>query len=166
MRKKRLFQQPARAKKGHETKIFDAHEWLAAMCSHIPNRSEQMVRYYGYYSNVCRGNRQKEKTDDTIPCIIESDNTSPAKCKAWARLIQKIYEVDPLVCPKCRGAMKIISFIEQPEVVKQILQHLGLWEAQKRPPPKINSPPSDYCAAEQISSYDCIGPDYPFEAYL
>ena len=23
-------------------------EWLAAMCSHIPNRGEQMVRYYGY----------------------------------------------------------------------------------------------------------------------
>jgi len=29
-------------------KVFDALEWLAAMCSHIPNRGEQMVRYYGY----------------------------------------------------------------------------------------------------------------------
>ena len=29
----------------------------------------------------------------------------------WARLIQKIYEVDPLVCPKCQGQMKIIFFI-------------------------------------------------------
>ena len=27
-------------------------EWLAATCSHIPNRGEQMLRYYGYYSNV------------------------------------------------------------------------------------------------------------------
>jgi hypothetical protein len=60
----------------------------------------------------------------------------------------------------------IISFIEQPEVVKQILQYLGLWEAQKRPPPKINSPPLEYCAAEQIPSYDCTDPDYPFEAYV
>ena len=38
-------------------------EWLAAMCSHIPNRREQMVRYYGYYSNVSRGKRQKEGID-------------------------------------------------------------------------------------------------------
>jgi hypothetical protein len=30
------------------TKNFPALEWLAAMCSHIPNRGEQMVRYYGY----------------------------------------------------------------------------------------------------------------------
>ena len=37
-------------------------EWLAAMCSHIPNRGEQMVKYYGYYSNVSRGNgRRKAK---------------------------------------------------------------------------------------------------------
>jgi hypothetical protein len=62
--------------------------------------------------------------------------------------------------------MKIISVIDQPEVVKHILQHLGLWEMQKRPPPKINSPPSDYYAVGQIPSYDNIDPDYPFEAYL
>jgi len=26
-------------------KFFDALEWLAAMCSHVPNKGEQMVRY-------------------------------------------------------------------------------------------------------------------------
>jgi hypothetical protein len=46
--------------------------------------------------------------------------------KNWSRLIQKIYEVDPLTCPKCQGRMKIISFIEDEEVIKKILKHLGL----------------------------------------
>jgi hypothetical protein len=87
-----------------------------------------MVRYYGYYSNVCRGNRQKQKTHDALPCIIEPDAASPARRKAWARLIQIIYEVDPLICPQCKGTMKVISVIDLPEVVKQIHQHLGLWE--------------------------------------
>jgi len=164
-----------KAKKGGETKNFDALEWLAAMCSHVPNRGEQMVRYYGYYSNVCRGNRQQENRDNEIPCIIEPDETSPAKRKEWARLIQKIYEVDPLICPKCKGAMKIISFIDQPEVIKAILRHLNLWGfdrelsrtvTQKRPPPKTKPPPSEYYADEQIPSYDYADPDYPFEAYL
>ena len=27
---------------------FDGLEWLAAMCSHVPNKGEQLVRYYGY----------------------------------------------------------------------------------------------------------------------
>jgi hypothetical protein len=30
------------------------------MCSHVLNKEEQMVRYYGYYSNVSRGKRKKE----------------------------------------------------------------------------------------------------------
>ena len=52
-------------------KSFPALEWLAAMCSHIPNRGEQMVRYYGFYSNVSQGKRQKQGSDDFIPCILE-----------------------------------------------------------------------------------------------
>jgi hypothetical protein len=31
---------------------------LAAMCSHVPNKGEQMARYYGFYSNVARGKRK------------------------------------------------------------------------------------------------------------
>ena len=50
--------------------------------------------------------------------------------------------------------------------VKHILWHLGLWEMEKRPPPKINLPQSDYYAAEQITTYDNVDPDYPFEAYI
>jgi len=59
------------AKDGRASKTFPALKWLAAMCSHIPNRGEQMVRYYGYYSNVSRGKRQKEGNEDAIPCILE-----------------------------------------------------------------------------------------------
>ncbi|MFP4040391.1 MAG: hypothetical protein ACOCPQ_02325, partial [Desulfosudaceae bacterium] len=57
--------------------------------------------------------------------------------KSWARLIQKIYEVDPLLCPKCQGPMKIISFIEEQAIIKQILQHLGLWEIRNNGPPPV-----------------------------
>ncbi len=45
-------------KDGKKTKTFDALEWLAAMCSHVPNRGEQMIRYYGHYSNVFRANEK------------------------------------------------------------------------------------------------------------
>ena len=33
------------SKDGNSIKVFTAMEWLAAMCLHIPNRGEQMVRY-------------------------------------------------------------------------------------------------------------------------
>jgi len=37
--------------------------------------------------------------------------------------------------------MRIISFIEDPSVIRAILSHLGLWLARARPPPKIHDPP-------------------------
>jgi len=30
--------------------------------------------------------------------------------------------------------MRIIAFIDQPDVIKKILQHLGLWEDSHAPP--------------------------------
>jgi hypothetical protein len=129
-----------RSKDGKNLKTFDALEWLAAMCSHVPNKGEQMVRYYGYYSNVSRGKRIKEDQDQLIPSILEPVGSSKEYRKNWARLIQKIYEVDLLTCPKCSGKMKVISVIEDEEVIKRILKHLGLWEVKPRPPPKATGP--------------------------
>jgi len=80
-------------KDGLKTKTFDALEWLAAMCSHVPNKREQMVRYYGYYSNVARGKRKKADEEDKIPCILELALSAGDFRKNWARLIQKIYPV-------------------------------------------------------------------------
>ena len=72
-----------------------------------------------------------------IPNVLEPDESPEQYRKNWARLIQKIYEVDPLTCPKCSGKMNIISVIEDPEIVKKILKHLGLWDQKARPPPKL-----------------------------
>jgi hypothetical protein len=59
-------------------KIFDILEWLVRHggCSHVPNNGEQMVRHYGYYSNVSRGKRKKENQDECIPSILESDESA------------------------------------------------------------------------------------------
>jgi hypothetical protein len=65
------------AKDGKDRKVFDAQEWLAAMCSHVPNRGEQLVRYYGRYSNVTRGKRQKLAEDDAVrPEITENPDAA------------------------------------------------------------------------------------------
>ena len=85
--------------------MFDVLEWLAAIYSHVPNKGEQMVRYYGHYSNVSRGRRKKAQTDDQTSYILEPELTDKAFRRNWSRLIQKIYEADPLTCGKCQGPM-------------------------------------------------------------
>jgi len=87
-----------KSKDRKQEKIFDALEWITAMCSHVPNKGEQMVRYYGFYSNVSWGKRKKRDSDELIPSILESEESSKEYRRNWARLIEEIYEVAPLTC--------------------------------------------------------------------
>jgi hypothetical protein len=44
--------------------------------------------------------------------------------RSWAQLIKRVYEVDPLVCPRCHGEMRMIAFIVDAVVIDKILRHL------------------------------------------
>jgi hypothetical protein len=55
-------------------------------------------------------------------------------------LIRRIYEVDPLVCPRCAGEMRVVGFITQPVAIKRILDHLRERENVSRPPPHALQP--------------------------
>lgn len=45
-----------RAKDGTEEKVFEALGWLVTMCFHIPDRREQMVRYYRFCNTIGTNN--------------------------------------------------------------------------------------------------------------
>jgi len=95
-------------------------------------------------SNAARGNRRKALAQDApLPTVLEpvAPGQGRGKNSAWTRVIQKVYEVDPLQCPECGGRLKVISFITDPEVIRRILEHLGLWLANARPVPRAPSPP-------------------------
>ena len=80
--------------------------------------------------------RKKADQDETIPTVIPNEISSKEFRRSWARLIQKIYEVDPLICPKCQGTMRIINFIEELDIIEKILRHLGFWDIRIHDPPK------------------------------
>ena len=84
-----------KSKNGNDTKEFDAVDFIASLCSHIPNKNEQMLRYLGFYSNVCRGRRKKQGMKES-EYVIEGEEYNKSANKSWTRLIKKIYEVDPL----------------------------------------------------------------------
>ena len=46
-------------RKKHNDRIARALEFLASVTQHIPNKGEHQVRYYGWYSNKCRGMRAR-----------------------------------------------------------------------------------------------------------
>jgi len=44
--------------------------------------------------------------------------------RRWAALLQQIFEVDPLTCPTCHGAMRRVACITQWLVIDQLLASL------------------------------------------
>jgi len=68
--------------------------------------------------------------------------------------------------------MRIISFIEDREIIKTILQHLDLWLIRSRPPAKAHAPPAREYASDGLchSAFpdDAVygDPDYSWDAYI
>ena len=89
------------------------------------------------WSSFCPlGYVSAEESVDGVAKVVSNGLSSKESKQNWARLIQKIYEVDPLVCPKCQGQMRVISFIDGLDVIEKILRHLDLWDVRNHDPPQ------------------------------
>lgn len=74
---------------------------------------------------------------------IADDRLKKIPSRTWRGCIKKVWEVDPLECPKCGDEMKITSFIDEPTLIRHILEHLGLWRERipkGLPPPEETIP--------------------------
>jgi len=73
--------------------------------------------------------------------------------KGWEVMIRKFYEVDPMICPKCGGQMKVVAFITEVAVVDRIIDHLKLGFVAARPPPSHVFEQVALIAAEESGEY-------------
>ena len=116
-------------------------DFLARLLMHIPQPKLHTVRYYGEYSSVARARRQDTTEGDVEEGTSSAMMALPSAAerrrvrRAWARMIRRIYEVDPLTC-RCGGQMRVLSFILDPRVVTKILCHIAARDnARERAPP-------------------------------
>ncbi len=115
--------------------VFSPCDFIAAITQHIPDKSFQLVRYYGWYSNKMRGQRDKQAIEEgqaAAGTAVEVIDVSEYKSRRipsakWRELIKKVWEADPLLCPRCSHEMRIVSLIDDRTVIERILRHLGLW---------------------------------------
>ncbi|MDH4271902.1 MAG: transposase [Candidatus Aminicenantes bacterium] len=120
-----------------ELETMDYLEFIARVTSHIPDKGQVMVRYYGLYANAHRGKVRKAAQNPLVLLLVEEDLLR-IPSKGWAEMIRKVYEVNPLTCPKCQAEMRIIAFLTDYAVVDRIINHLKLtFIADKPPPPQV-----------------------------
>ena len=132
----------------HPAAEFDPLEFLAAVSVQIPNKWEQLTRHYGYYSTRKRGERKKKQEAEQPQELVILEPLPKRKATStWASLIKKVYNVDPLICSKCGGNMKIVAFITDSREITKIMKHLNV-------PPYRAPPPIEYATVEQTIEYD------------
>jgi hypothetical protein len=125
----------------HNTTLWNAADFIAALTQFIPPWGVRYVHYYGLYCSRCKAlweslphvarvapvgwkdSHGSQLPTEAAPPTIQ---TVPQRaCRsAWARLIAKVYEVDPLTCPQCGTEMKLIAVVTDPAEVRKILRHL------------------------------------------
>jgi len=109
--------------KGTDTQVFDPVAFIGALARHIPPPNKHQVRYYGAAHRDFRA----EIGDGWVPPGVTTSAEGPEEGRAsWAKLIWRVYGVDPLICPKCGKRMRIISIITHDPVVPKILNYLKL----------------------------------------
>lgn len=90
------------------------------LCGFPINPENGEYSHHQFPEQHFRGKRRKlvleAKPPEAPPAENETAEARVAR-RAWARLIKKICEVDPLLSPGCSGPMRIISFIEEGEVI-------------------------------------------------
>ena len=75
---------------------------------------------------------QRSRTDSTpTPAATAQQALQPGPCRhgrnyTWAELMKRVWELDVLECPRCRGRMKIVAAINSPNAIQKILNCLGL----------------------------------------
>ena len=140
---------PPDPRTGETDRTLDALDWVHAVTSQIPDPRQHLVRYFGAYA--CRHHfapRPQPTAEpsvatataegDAVTAATQSPRASPARRASWARLIRRIFEVDPLLC-RCGATMEILSLITDPKIIDRILRHIrskgGVAGKQARPPP-------------------------------
>jgi len=134
---------------GATSVTLDPLELIHRIVAHIPDPAQHTRRSYGAYSNRSRvsarvaqdfsGSAAHSSTHDE-----DSEFTSETR-RTWARLLRKIFEVEPMIC-SCGAGMKIISIITEPRVVDRILRHLQSGSCRARDPFQSRPPPQPAAA--------------------
>jgi hypothetical protein len=152
-----------------ESRNYPVADFLALLTSHIPAPYESLTYYYGLYSSSHRGKQRRENKEDQetelVLVSIGKGTVGGKPTSTWARLIRRIFEVDPLRCRRCGAEMRLIAFVTDFHQVQKILEHIG--EQTIRPPPlEPKIPTHDLSQVEPVDDIPDLdvyvqGPIYP-----
>jgi hypothetical protein len=151
--------------------IFEPLDFMARLAALVPKPRVNLTRFHGVFAPnskhralvtpAKRGKGNKARVPDEPP--------TPAECRAsmtpdqvrgrlWAQRLKRVFGIDIETCPACGRAVKVIACIEDPVVIKGILDHLKQKADANEPSPlpESRAPPTRLYARQNNRLQDAV----------
>lgn len=113
--------------------ILEPLDFIARLAALVPKPRVNLTRFHGVFAPNSALRQQ------VTPARRGKRNPNEAKTPAqrraamtWAQRLKRVFKIDIETCDQCGGTVKVIASIEDPAVVKRILDYL-----EQRPDPNI-----------------------------
>jgi hypothetical protein len=109
--------------------IFEPLDFIARLVALVPKPRVNLTRFHGVFAPNSRlralvtgAKRGKGNKAD-----VTDEPRTPAERRAsmtWSQRLKRVFNIDIEICQQCGGAVKVIACIEDPMVIRKILDHL------------------------------------------
>jgi hypothetical protein len=134
-------------------------ELMERLVALVPKPKIHLTRYHGVLGPHYKYRKQIVPKPPQLKLVPDNQITEESqpdtkrKNIPWAKLLARVFNIDVELCINCGSKMKIIAAIEDPKIIRQILDHMGL--PSKPPPvhPARGPPVASHFAADDFQQH-------------
>ncbi len=109
---------------------LDPLDFLERISHFIPYPRRHRRHYHGVLAPSSQLRKQiaknaQKRLENAAKAKAEVVEKTKKVSQTWAKLIARIYEVDPLTCSSCGKKIKIIAFVTHSAQIRRILSGIG-----------------------------------------
>jgi hypothetical protein len=110
--------------------IFEPVDFIAKLAALVPKPRVNLTRYHGIFApnskhRVWVTPARRGKSNWKV--AADQDEKTPAQrhvAMTWAQRLKRVFNIDVETCRACGGSAKVIACIEDPVIIRKILNHL------------------------------------------
>jgi len=111
--------------------IFEPLDFIARLAALVPKPRVNLTRFHGVFAPNSRHRAlvtpAKRGKGNKVKAVDDRQEQTPAERRAsmtWSQRLKRVFNIDIETCSACGGAMQVIACIEDPVIIKKILDHL------------------------------------------
>ncbi len=110
--------------------IFEPVDFIAKLAALVPRPRVNLTRFHGVFAPNSKHRvwvTPARRGKGSPKVAADQDEKTPAQrhvAMTWAQRLKRVFNIDVETCRVCGAAAKVIACIEDPAVIRKILNHL------------------------------------------